>query len=195
MCEPASNDPIDPDAMGGGSEAGVRRASVLVRWAVIGALAVALALLYALTASAEQLIGKVVRVADGDTITMLDAGNRQHRIRLAGIDAPEKGQAFGQVAKKHLSDLVFGKTVQVEARTTDRYGRTVGRVLVGARDACLEQIRAGLAWHFKRFERDQPAGERAAYAEAEVEARNAGRGLWRDRNPMPPWDWRSSRRQ
>lgn len=163
------------------------RAKVLFLW-----LAALLALWLGVV-HAESLSGKVVRVADGDTITVLDANNRQHQIRLSGIDAPEKGQAFGQVSKKHLSELVFGKTVMVETRATDRWGRTVGKVVMDGRDACLEQIRAGLAWHYKRFERDQPTGEAAAYAAAEVEARDTGRGLWRDRNPIPPWEFRHSK--
>ena len=95
MPEPASNDPIDPDAIGGGSEAGLRRARTVLRWVIVAALAVALALFYALTASAGELTGKVIRVGDGDTITVLDAGNKQTKIRVMGIDAPEKGQPFG----------------------------------------------------------------------------------------------------
>lgn len=175
----------------GGQRVSVKQRSSSMRWLSLLVLGAVFVVPSAWSRQpVETFAGQVVAVADGDTITVLDSSNRQHRVRLASIDAPEKRQAFGQVSKKHLSDLVFGKTVTVEARTTDRYGRTVGRVLVDGRDACLEQIRAGLAWHYKRFERDQPAGEAAAYAAAEVEARDAGRGLWRDRNPIPPWEFR-----
>lgn len=131
-------------------------------------------------------------VADGDTIDVLDATQRQHRIRLAGIDAPEKGQAFGQASRKHLSDLVMRSEVLVEVRKIDQYGRLVGRVLVGGRDASLEQLRAGLSWHYRRFEREQPADEREVYSQAEDAARASGRGLWRDREPMPPWEFRKN---
>ena len=101
MREPASNDPVDPDLVGA-SEQGLRRASSAIRWIVVAALAVALGLFYALSASAENLTGKVIRVADGDTITVLGSGNQQHKIRIAGIDAPEKGQPYGQKSRESL---------------------------------------------------------------------------------------------
>ena len=158
--------------------------------------AAALALLCALAAlsRADVIGGRVVGVADGDTITVLDASNSQHRIRLQGIDAPESRQAFGARLKQHLSDLVFNKEVSVEWEKRDRYGRVLGKVLVGGSDACLAQVRAGMAWHYKYYENEQSPGDRRLYAEAEREAREAGRGLWFDPNPIPPWDFRRGRR-
>ncbi len=88
----------------------------------------------------------VVHVADGDTITVLDAGKVQHKVRLAGIDAPEKAQPFGQRSRESLADLVAGRTVIVETHKKDRYGRYVGKVILNSRDVNLEQIRRGMAW-------------------------------------------------
>ena len=102
-------------------------------------------------AQAETLSGQVVKIADGDTLTVLDASKQQHRIRLTGIDAPERKQAFGTVSRQHLANLVFGRAVMVEWYKRDRYQRILGKVLVDGQDANLEQIRAGLAWHYKQF--------------------------------------------
>ncbi len=142
------------------------------------------------SAFAETLTGKVVGVHDGDTCTVLDANHTEHKIRLNGVDAPELGQAFGQASKRNLSDLVFGKTVNVETGKTDRYGRLVGTVLLDGKDVNFAQLRAGLAWYFKKYERDVAADRRQPYADAEREARQARRGLWADPNPQPPWEYR-----
>jgi endonuclease YncB( thermonuclease family) len=107
--------------------------------------------------------------------------------------APEKKQPFGTVSRKHLADLVFGKTVTVTYRKVDRYGRQIGVLHVGDIDANLAQLRAGLAWHYKHYEREQPYKDRAAYAAAEREASEHKRGLWRDRDPISPWDYRRRR--
>jgi endonuclease YncB( thermonuclease family) len=136
----------------------------------------------------------VVGVADGDTVTVLDGLHAQHRIRLAGIDAPEKAQAFGDASKRNLSRLVYGEYVRVEYAKHDRYGRIVGKIFSGGRDASLEQLRAGLAWHYKQYQREQSREDRSAYAEVEQEAQQAQAGLWRDRDPVPPWTWRQERR-
>lgn len=136
------------------------------------------------------LRGRVVAVADGDTITVLDASNTQHRVRLNGIDAPETGQAFSQVSKTHLSDLVFGKIVDVAWSKIDRYGRLIGTVAIGATNANLEQLRAGLAWYYHEYATDIPMDLREPYAIAEAEAKAAQLGLWRDRTPVAPWAYR-----
>ena len=149
-----------------------------------------LALCLILQVQAETLLGKVVNVADGDTITVLDADKVQHKIRLAGIDAPEKKQAFGQRSKQNLSDLVFDKTVTVETYKRDKYKREVGKVLLEGVDANLVQVQRGMAWHYKAYEREQPVIDRKVYADAETEARTARRGLWADAEPVPPWDFR-----
>ena len=134
--------------------------------------------------------GKVIALADGDTLRVLTADKRQYIIRLNGIDAPEVGQAFGQVSKRHLSDLVFGKEVEVSGSKIDRYGRYVGTVLVDGSDANLEQLRAGLAWYYRDYGGDVPADKRGIYEGAEAEARAAKRGLWSDAHPIAPWDFR-----
>ncbi len=157
----------------------------------------AFALLCALgaLARADVIRGRVVGVADGDTMTVLDASKTQHRVRLQGIDAPESSQAFGTRSKQHLSELVFNKEVSVEWEKRDRYGRVLGKVLVGGRDVCLEQVRAGMAWHYKYYQDEQSPDDRRLYAGAEREARAARRGLWSDPAPVPPWDFRRGGRE
>ncbi len=141
-------------------------------------------------ASAQTIQGKVVGVADGDTITVLDQSKTQHKIRLAGIDAPERGMPFGQKSKDNLSDMIGGKQVTVETTKLDRYKRSVGKVLVDGQDANLAQVEAGFAWHYKAYEREQSVVDRQTYDKAEETARAAKRGLWLDREPVPPWEWR-----
>ena len=140
--------------------------------------------------NAATLQGKVVNVADGDTLTVLDDKKTQHKIRLQGIDAPEKAQAFGQKSKQSLNQLVHSKMVTVEFEKNDKYGRTVGKVLLNGTDVCLEQIKLGMAWHYKQYQSEQSKEDREIYAQAEQLAKSQGIGLWRDKNPMPPWDFR-----
>jgi len=105
---------------------------------------------------------------------------------LQGIDAPESHQAFGAQSKKNLSDLVFNREVTVEYEKTDQYGRIVGKILMDGKDINLEQVKAGLAWHYKEYQREQTATDRELYARAEDEARSARRGLWADADPIEP---------
>ena len=143
------------------------------------------------TASASKIIqGKVVSVADGDTITVLDAEKTQHKIRLQGIDAPEKAQAFGAKSKQALYEMVHGKTVQVSFEKSDKYGRILGKVLLDGQDICHQQIKAGLAWHYKKYQNQQPLVDRDAYSASETAAKNEKLGLWSDPRPMAPWDFR-----
>jgi endonuclease YncB( thermonuclease family) len=135
--------------------------------------------------------GKVIRVSDGDTIAVLDKDNKQHKIRFQGIDAPESKQAFGQASKENLSRMVFGKQVTVTWEKVDKYGRTVGKVLLDGKDVNIEQVKAGLAWHYKKYADEQPPEDRITYAKAEEEARAAKLGLWQDPNPTPPGEWRA----
>ena len=144
----------------------------------------------ALSCNAATIEGRVVGVADGDTITVLDANKVQHKIRLGGIDAPEKAQPYGQQSKQSLSDLVYGKTVMVDTDKTDRYGREVGKVLVDGVDANLEQLKRGMAWHYKAYQREQSLDDRLAYAAAENESAAAHIGLWQDPQPVAPWAFR-----
>ena len=145
--------------------------------------------------SGQVLTGRVVRVADGDTVTILDSNNTQHRIRLQGIDAPESHQAFGMQSKQSLSQLIFDKDVTVEYEKTDRYGRIVGKIILDGADIDLEQIKAGMAWHYKDYEEEQTPADRDLYARAEDEARNARRGLWVDTNPIEPSEYRRDERE
>lgn len=159
------------------------------RWMLAGALALVIT-----AAQAEQVQGRVVGVTDGDTVTVLDDHKVQHKIRLAGIDAPEKGMPYGQRSKQYLSDLVFGKTVTLEGDKVDRYGRTVAKVILNGRDVNLAQIAAGMAWHYKKYDREQTANDRMLYGAEELNARAARRGLWGDPQPVAPWDWRAEKR-
>ncbi len=150
---------------------------------------------------AAEFFGTVIAVADGDTVTVVDAARQQHKVRLSGIDAPERRQAYGERAKQHLSALAYQKVVRVVWVKRDRYHRIVGRVFVGECsghgcrypvDAGLEQIRAGLAWHYKQYAREQSSAERSAYTALETHARNHGAGLWKEASPVPPWEFRSA---
>lgn len=134
--------------------------------------------------------GRVIGIQDGDTVTVIDSAKQQHRIRIVGIDAPEKAQAFGASAKENLARLAFGKQADVRCSKRDRYGREVCSVFVDARDVGLEQVRSGYAWWFREYAREQSPEERKTYADAESQARAARRGLWRDAVPVAPWDWR-----
>jgi endonuclease YncB( thermonuclease family) len=136
-------------------------------------------------ATVPEVAGRVVGVADGDTLTVLDADKKQHRIRISGIDAPEIGQPFANRAKQTLSELAFNREVRVEVIGTDKYGREVGRVLVDGEDASLKMLKAGMAWHFDKFD-DSPE-----YASAQAEAREAKAGLWSATDPISPWQWRT----
>jgi len=134
--------------------------------------------------AAEMLEGRVVGVHDGDTITLLLAGNQQLKIRLAQIDAPESGQAFGQRSKQSLSELVFNKAIHVKKETIDKYGRTVGTLFIGEFDINREQIKRGMAWAYRKYLHDP------SLIQEEKAARQAKVGLWIDPNPMPPWEYR-----
>jgi endonuclease YncB( thermonuclease family) len=134
--------------------------------------------------------GKVVGVADGDTITVLDAQKAQHKIRLQGIDAPEKVQAFGNKSKQSLHEMVHGKQVSVDYQKKDKYGRLVGKVLLDSMDVCLEQVKRGMAWHYKDYEKEQKKTDRDLYREAEASARNGMIGLWIDAQPIEPSKFR-----
>jgi endonuclease YncB( thermonuclease family) len=117
-------------------------------------------LLFTLTASAENITGRVIGVTDGDTVTLLDNDKQQHKIRLSGIDAPEKAQAFGTKSKQSLSDCAYNHPAKVEYTKRDRYQRIVGKVLVSGRDCNLQQIRSGMAWHYKKYAGEQSAADR-----------------------------------
>ena len=163
----------------------------------------------ALPLSAETIKGKVVKVIDGDTVTMVDGNGFKHRVRLAGIDAPEQGgQSYGEESTKSLRWLVHNKGVTAEYSKYDRYGRIVGKILVGSKgdtfclsiecartlDVGLEQIKAGMAWHYKHYQREQSKEDRNFYSSAERVAKKKRVGLWNDKDPIPPWKWRRDNR-
>lgn len=131
--------------------------------------------------------GKVVGVADGDTLTVL-RNQTQFRVRLAEIDAPEKAQAFGRQAKQSLSNLCFGKSARVENKGHDRYGRTIGRVWCAGVDISAEQVQRGMAWVYDRY-----ATDKHLYA-LQQNAQSSKRGLWADPEPVRPWEWRRAKR-
>lgn len=168
----------------------------------------ALVLLLCGSARAEVIDGVVVSIADGDTVTVLVGGHDQHKVRLAAIDAPERGQPFWRRAKQHLGSVVYLQPVRVEWTKRDRYGRIVGRVWVRSPDSpcrtseCpktldvgLYMLTVGLAWHYKRYEGEQTPEERQRYASAEEQARGKHAGLWMDAHAVPPWDWRDLSRR
>jgi endonuclease YncB( thermonuclease family) len=153
---------------------------------------VALITVLCLTAAAQQqtITGKVVDVSDGDTITVLDDSNKQHKIGLEGIDAPESNQDYGSRAKQSLSDLVFGKTVTVISSKKDKYGRVLGKVTLDGKNINQEQIDRGMAWFDRAYQAELPANVAAVYELREARAQQEKRGLWADASPIPPWDFR-----
>ena len=150
-------------------------------------------LLITTTAHAGTITGRVVGMADGDTLTILDSANRQHRIRVAGIDAPEKAQDFGQRSKTNLSAMAFNQPATADCPKRDRYGREVCKIVVNGQDVGLEQIRAGMAWWYKQYSREQSSEDRADYEQAEIQAKIHRKGLWDSKDPVPPWEWRRRR--
>jgi endonuclease YncB( thermonuclease family) len=144
---------------------------------------------------AGQFVGDVIHahcvgVTDGDTIKVLTTEKQLLRIRVAWIDAPEMGQAFGQRAKQSMSALVFGKDVELRPHAIDRYGRMVAMVFVDGRDVGLELIRAGLAWKYDHYLPEASPQIQTQYTAAETAARAARLGLWQEGEPVPPWEWR-----
>lgn len=150
-------------------------------------LAVSLVLLFAWAlVHAEVLTGTVIKVVDGDTVTVLDRDRKQFKVRVAGIDAPERKQPFYEVSKQNLSRLAYGRVVTVDWRKHDRYGRVVGNVRVAGEDVGLAQVRAGLAWWYRDYAREQTPEDRRLYEAAEIDARASRAGLWRDAHPVEP---------
>lgn len=150
--------------------------------------------------------GRVVGIADGDSITVLDDVNRkQHKIRILGIDAPERAsQPFGNASKTALSALVFNRTVRVEWAKRDRYQRVIGKVAIldnpscqgrgcSGVDAGLEQVKSGMAWWYRQYSKEQVSEDQTAYEQAEFNAKIRRLGLWSETKPVPPWEWRRER--
>lgn len=141
---------------------------------------------------AALLLCLVIAISDGDTLKARcgePGAYEQVTIRLAEIDAPEKGQAFGQRSKEALSALCFGSQAAIRPVTLDRYGRTVARVECKGLDASSDQVRKGMAWRFVRYSKD------ASMQPLEDAARGARAGLWADPAPVPPWEWRKAKQE
>ena len=147
-------------------------------------------LLLATSLHAAEYTAKVVGVADGDTIVVLDSSKTQHKVRLAGIDAPERAQVFGNRSKQSLSDLVYMKDVTIETNKIDRYGREIGKVIHNGDDVCLEQVNRGMAWWYRDYRYEQSPEDRVLYEAVEDAAKAARVGLWHDKEPVAPWEWR-----
>lgn len=137
---------------------------------------------------------KIVSIADGDTLTVLGPDQNTYKIRLQGIDSPEKKQPFGQACKESLMHLTNDRPAAVEAYKKDRYGRVVAKVTVAGKDLALEQIKLGCGWHYLAYAKEQSPRDQKTYAKAEQQARAAERGLWQDANPVAPWDFRKQQR-
>ena len=147
-------------------------------------LIVPLFLIFNLSAQAEIIEGLVVKIADGDTLTLLTGSNEKIKVRLAGIDTPERKQPFGSEAKQALSKLVFQKKALIEVETKDRYGRTVGIVFVDGQNINYELVKQGMAWVYRKYTNDE------ILYELEAQAKTKKTGLWADAKPIAPWSWR-----
>lgn len=140
----------------------------------------------------NRFSAKVVGITDGDTITVADSDGRQEDIRLAGIDTPERDQPFGSQSTEHLAGLASGKTVTLDCENERSSERLICKILLpDGEDACLDQVKTGMAWHYKQYQDEQSPGDRAAYAAAECAAMKAKEGLWSDPHPIQPQDWRN----
>jgi endonuclease YncB( thermonuclease family) len=160
-----------------------------MRFKKFSAAVLAAFVVFTSSALAETILGRVVGVTDGDTIKLLTPEKQQIKVRLYGIDAPESKQAFGARSKQSLSDIAFGKEVKLVTVNTDRYGRTVAWLYVGDINANEAQVRAGMAWWYQAY-----AKHETRLRTLQEEAQRAKRGLWADKDPVPPWTWRQERR-
>lgn len=136
-----------------------------------------------------DITARVVGVTDGDTVTVLEAGSNNRKIRLHGIDTPERGQPHYRQAKNALADMIAGETVGIGVVDTDRYGRTVGVIYFGGQNINVALVRDGHAWWYRQYAQY----DRQLQA-AEAQAKSAGLGLWQDTDPVPPWEWRRGQR-
>lgn len=136
----------------------------------------------------EVLKGKVVSVADGDTVTILTENDEQIRIRLYGIDAPEKGQDFSNKSRQFLNDLCYGKIVSIEKKGIDQYERVLGIVYINELNLNKEMVRNGLAWYYDHYVKD------ADLEALEHAARKQKLNIWSMKNPTPPYEFRRKQR-
>jgi endonuclease YncB( thermonuclease family) len=140
--------------------------------------------------SPGEITGKVVAVSDGDTFTLLLQGSEQEKVRLYGIDCPEKNQPFGQRAKQRLSEMIFGKEVRIDRTDKDRYGRTIAKVWTPEGTLVNEMLLSeGLAWHYDQYDKNED------WEQLEEKAHKKRAGLWSEPNPVAPWEWRKNKRE
>lgn len=155
--------------------------------------------------SGSFYLATVMRVADGDTLTVRNRDGATHKIRMHAVDAPELNQAGGEQSKNWLTQQVLNKNVKIVVNNTDRYKRQVAKVVLpvegceqrlceGETDLNLKAIEAGHAWWYKEFARSQSSEDRVLYGEAEDQARNSRKGLWQQTAPLAPWQWRTEQR-
>lgn len=146
----------------------------------------------------RTLTGRVVKVSDGDTVTVLEereGDKTQVKVRLDGIDAPEKSQPFGETCRKSLAAKVAGKEISVRVRKLDRYGRSIGNIEAnGGGSVNLQQVKEGCAWFYRQYAREHERSERELYEAAESKARAEKIGLWKDKEPEAPWEYRRKNR-
>lgn len=142
-----------------------------------------------------DIIGIVHKVVDGDTIHVFDDNKKLHKVRLLGIDAPEIDQSFGIESREMLKNLIEGERVIIGTRKKDRYKRVLGKIFLDDMDVNLMMINKGLAWHYKRYIKDQARRDLPIYSEAEQIARDNRIGLWSDAAFIPPWEWRQNKRR
>ena len=155
-----------------------------------GQVLIAIALMLLTTATnAGTLTGHVVGITDGDTLTLL-VDRQQYKIRIAGIDAPERHQAWGDKSKLNISRLSFSQQAVADCPKVDRWGRQICKVTVNGVDIGLEQVKDGMAWWYRKYAKEQAAEDQPIYENAELMAKLRRLGLWGDTNPMPPWDFR-----
>ncbi len=170
------------------------QAQPAMRWPLaVGILACCAAAFAVSPAAAIQLEGRVIRVVNGDKLVVLDANNTQHRVRLATVDVPNRGQRYAEEATANLVRLVTNKNVKVEWSRKNRNGYLVGKVLLDGKDVGLLQISSGFAWHYRMFSNWQSSDDRQAYSGAQAIAVAMGAGLWSDLSPTPPWEFREKR--
>lgn len=147
-----------------------------------------------LAAGAVNAQWQIDKVLDGDSIVLRDRNGQRLSVRLAGIDAPERGQAYADRSRQNLRNLTTNCTPEWIFQKIDRYGRSIGLIFCDGRDLGQAQLETGLAWHFSRYAKEQRFEQRTAYLNAQLRAQRAGIGLWRDAEPMPPWSFREQRR-
>ena len=139
-------------------------------------------------ANSLELIGKVIKVSDGDTITLLTDDKVSHKVRLNDIDAPEKKQPFGSKSRDNLASYIAGETVTVRYKSKDRYGRVLGTIYFDNLDINLQQVKNGYAWVYKQYSKNQ------TYYKEEQKARDLKKGLWIEKEPIAPWEFRKQKK-